>query len=392
VVDALKKDSGGLLGGTFQSIAYVAPAATAASFLVEETVYVGASTSFVFLLALIGVSSAMYMNYEFSGRISHAGGYYAYVRAGLGPKFGIFSGWLYFINILGALAGFAVLFFAGVLWPLIPQLSSNPYGWIPIAFIPLVLILVLLYRGLKPSLKYTVIGGIIEVGTLLIISIAIIIRLGAHNTIVPFTTDGNSFGNLGIATVYSILGFVGIGSVITLSEELHNPKKLIRKSLVLAIIVAGITYIFVSYAIIAGWGINKMASFSVATDPGFTVVENFFGPVVMIIFIIVTLNSFLSNGIAEGNAFSREGFALARDNIVFPRSLATVHPKFNSPNKIILIEWVIVVILTIVGGLVFGPFEGAAIITGVNGVVLYIVHILANFSLPIYGKNSLEKN
>lgn len=390
MVDELRKNEGGLWSGTFQAISYVAPAATAASLLVEETVFVGASTTFVFLLALIGVGSAMYMNYVFSGRISHAGGYYAYVRAGLGPKFGIFSGWLYFINILGALAGFAVLFFAGVLWPLIPQLASNPYGWIPLAFIPLVIILVLLYRGLKPSLKYTIIGGLIEVGTLILISIAIIIKLGAHNTFIPFTPDGNSFGNLGKATVYSILGFVGIGSVITLSEELHEPKKIVKKSIVIGMAITGIVYILVSYAIVAGWGITKMASFSTTTNPGFIVVDRYLGPVIMIIFIIITLNSFISNGIAEGNAFSREGFALARDGIVFPKSLATVHKKFGSPNKIILIEWIIIVAITLVGGLIFGPFEGAAIVTAVNGVSLYIVHILANFSLPIYGKRTLK--
>ena len=271
-----------------------------------------------------------------------------------------------------------MLFFAGVLWPLIPQLASNPFGWIPLAFIPLVLILVLLYRGLKPSLKYTIIGGLIEVSTLIIISIAIIIRLGPHNTLIPFTPHGNSFGNLGLATVFSILGFVGIGSVITLSEELHEPKKTVKKSIVVGMLITAVVYVLVSYAMVAGWGINKIASFSSATDPGFTVVDNYFGPIVMIIFIIVTLNSFLSNGIAEGNAFSREGFALARDGIVFPKSLATVHKKFGSPNKIILIEWVVIVAMTLVGGLIFGPFEGAAIITAVNGVALYIVHNSSN--------------
>ena len=222
------------------------------------------------------------------------------------------------------------------------------------------------------------------------ISIAIIIRLGPHNTLIPFTPHGNSFGNLGLATVFSILGFVGIGSVITLSEELHEPKKTVKKSRVVGMLITAVVYVLVSYAMVAGWGINKIASFSSATDPGFTVVDNYFGPIVMIIFIIVTLNSFLSNGIAEGNAFSREGFALARDGIVFPKSLATVHKKFGSPNKIILIEWVVIVAMTLVGGLIFGPFEGAAIITAVNGVALYIVHILANFSLPIYGKKTLK--
>ncbi len=386
----LHKNVGGLWAGVFQSVAFIAPAAVAASFLDVETGYVGASATFVFLIAIIGVSSAMYMNYVFSGRISHAGGYYAYVRAGLGPKFGIFSGWLYFINVLGALSGFAVLFFAGVLWPLIPSLASNPYGWIPLAFIPLSIILLLLYRGLKPSLAYTIIGSIIEISFLIGISIAIIIEAGPANSIIPFTPHGNSFGNIGLAAVYSILGFVGVGSVITLSEELRHPKKVIKKAIFIAMGITAVVYILVSYSMVIGWGINNMAAYSTATNPGFTVVEDFFGPVVMVIFIIITLNSFISNGIAEGNAFSREGFALARDGIVFPKSMAVVHHKFGSPHKVIIVEWIVIVALTLAGGLIFGPFVGATIITAVNGVVLYIVHILANFSLPVYGKKTMK--
>ncbi len=387
---SLHKNVGGLWAGVFQSIAFIAPAAVAASFLVVETSFVGASATFVFFLAIIGVSSAMYMNYVFAGRISHAGGYYAYVSAGLGPRFGIFSGWLYFINVLGALSGFAVLFFAGVLWPLVPELASNAYGWIPLAFIPLIIILVLLYRGLKPSLTYTIIGAVIEISFLVIISIAIIIRAGPSNSIIPFTPNGNTFGNLGLATIYSILGFVGVGSVITLSEELKSPKKNIRKAIFIAMGITAVVYVLVSYSMVIGWGINKIGSFSTATNPGFTVVDNYFGPIVMAVFIIITLNSFISNGIAEGNAFSREGFALARDGIIFPKSMATVHKKYGSPNKVILVEWLIIVALTLVGGLIFGPFIGATIITAVNGVVLYIVHILANFSLPIYGKKTMK--
>ncbi len=390
MADELKKNVGGLWAGTFQSIAFIAPAAVAASFLVVETGYVGASAPFVFLFAIIGVSSAMYMNYVFAGRIAHAGGYYAYVSAGLGPKFGVFSGWLYFINVLGALSGFAVLFFAGVLWPLIPQLASNSYGWIPLAFIPLTLILVLLYRGLHPSLLYTIIGASVEIAFLAVISILLIIKAGPSNTIVPFTPDGNSLGNLGLATIFSILGFVGVGSVITLSEELREPKKNVKRSIFIAMGITGAVYLLISYSFVVGWGITKMKSFNTATNPGFILVDRYFGPVVMIAFILITLNSFLSNGIAEGNAFSREGFALARDNILFPKSMAVVHDKYHSPHKIIIVEWIVIVALTLAGGLEFGPILGATLITAVNGVSLYIVHILANFSLPIYGKKTLK--
>lgn len=389
--NSLKKNVAGLWAGVFQSLAYVAPAATAASFFVVEAQFAGGAVPLTFILATLGVASAMYMNYEFSKRISHAGGYYSYVSAGLGGRFGAFSGWLYYINVLGALVGFSVLFFAGVLWPMVPGLSGNPYGWIPLAFIPLVLIFTLLYFGLKPSLYYTMIGAIIEVLFVCTISLLIILSPHTNNSFAPFTTMGASAGNLGLATVYAILGFVGLGSVITLSEELGNPKKVIPKAIILALVIGAVTYILSSYAFVVGWGLNDMGGFATANNPGFTIVGNYFGPIAMTIFIIITLNSFISNGIAEGNTFSRLGYALARDKIMFGKKMTETDPRTGSPRNIILFEAVIVTVLSIVGGVVLkDPFTAAAVITTVNGACLYIVHVFANISLPIYGKTKLR--
>ena len=389
-VKYLKKDSGGLLTGIFQGLAYVAPAATAASFFVVEAGFVGASVPLTFILATLGVASAMYMNYSFAKKISHAGGYYSYISAGLGGRLGGFGALLYYTNVLGALVGFSTLFFAGVTWPLIPQLASNPYGWIPLAFIPLILIFTLLYFGLKPSLYYTLIGGIIEVTVLIAFSLFIILSPSTHNSFVPFTLDGNTAGSLGFGTLFAILGFVGLGSIITISEELHTPKKVVPKAIVYGLIIGAVAYIISSYAMVVGWGINNMSSFSTSTNPGFTVMFNYLGPIGVTIFILITLNSFISNGIAEGNAFSRIGFGMARDNLLLPKSMAVADKKTGSPRKVVLFEASFVTILSLISGLLFGPFIGAAVVTTLNGVVLYVVHILANISLPVYGKQKLK--
>ncbi|WP_393971957.1 APC family permease [Oxyplasma meridianum] len=389
-VKGLKKNTGGLWTGVFQGLAYIAPAATAASFFVVEAGYVGASVPLTFLLATLGVASAMYMNYEFSKRISHAGGYYSYISAGLGGRFGGFASILYYTNVMGALVGFSTLFFAGVAWPLIPQLASNPYGWLPLAFIPLVLIFTLLYFGLRPSLYYTLIGGVIEVGILIAFSLFIILSPATHNSFAPFSLNGISANNLGFGTLFAILGFVGLGSIITISEELETPKKVVPKAIVYGLIIGAITYVISSYALVVGWGITNIATFSTSTNPGFTVISNYLGPIGLLVFVLITLNSFISNGIAEGNAFSRIGYGMARDNLVFPKSMAVTDKKTGSPRKIVLFEALFVSISSIVAGLIFGPFIGATIVTALNGSILYVVHILSNFSLPVYGKNKLK--
>ena len=258
----LKPRSGGLWSAVFQGMAFVGPAATAASFFVVEAAVVGPSVPLTYMIAVLGVACAMYMNYRFSQRISHAGGYYAFVEAGLGKRMGVFSGWLYLFNLLGAVSGFVMLFFAGILWPLIPVLSGYTYGWLPLIFIPFTIMFIFLYRGLKPSLYYTTIGSIIEITFLILMSLIIIIKIGPANSILPFTTTGHSFSAIGLATVFAILGYVGLGSMITISEETHEPKKNIPKAILIAVVLSFVVYAFSSYALIVGWGINNMSSFA----------------------------------------------------------------------------------------------------------------------------------
>jgi len=388
--DSLKKNVGSLWMGVFQSLSFIAPAATAASFYIVEAGIVGAALPLTYVIAVIGVLSAMYMNYTFSKKITHAGGYYAYVSAGFGPKAGAFVSWLYWFNLLGAVSGFSLLFFAGVFWPIIPVLSTNPLGWIPVMMIPFIIITVLLLSGLKPSLYYTMIGGILEIAFLIIISIIIIVKVGPSNSIIPFTPSGYNFSQLGLASVYAILAYVGVGSVITLSEEMKQPKQNVPKAILIAIALAASAYILSTYAFTVGWGINQMNTFATTSNPGFVIVRKYAGPIAMGIFFLLTMNSFISNGIAEGNAFSRAGFAMARDAIVFPKSLAKTSKRTGAPYRVIILEMVIVFIIALVGGLIWGPFLAATVITTMNGASLYVVHIIANFSLPVWGKRTLK--
>lgn len=385
----LKKNVGTFWGAVFQSVSYIAPAGSAASFLVVEAGYVGVSIPFTFILAALGVSSAIFTVYYFSRRMVHAGGYYAYVSAGLGPKFASVSSWFYIVFMLTAISGFAVTFFSGILWPLIPGLSDLSYGWIPISFIPLSIIFLTLFFGLKPSLYYTLIGGALEIGFLILASLIIIISVGHNNTFIPFTPHGNSFGNIGYATLYAILSFGGVGQVVMISEEMKTPKKSVPSAIVGALILTAIAFLMISYALVVGWGTSSFGSFSTSTNPGFTVVAKYLGPIGLIIFVIITLNSFISNGIAEGNSFTRAAFAMARENIFYPQKYSVLN-KYGSPSRILAIQFIFTVATAYGIGIFVGPFEAGALLSGFNAVFLYIIHLMMNASLPIYGKRKLS--
>ena len=61
----LHQKNGGLWSAVFQGMAFVGPAATAASFFVVEAAVVGPSVPLTYMIAIIGVAAAMYMNYRF---------------------------------------------------------------------------------------------------------------------------------------------------------------------------------------------------------------------------------------------------------------------------------------------------------------------------------------
>ena len=384
----LKKGTATLTGAIFQSVSFVAPAASAASYLVIMVGFVGVAAPFAFVFAALAVLSGIFSTYNFSKRITHAGGYYSFVTAGLGSKIGIAASWFYLAVVITAVASFPVAFFAGVVTPEIPVLASIPHGWILASLIPMVIIFITLYFGLKISLYYTLIGGAIEIGFLIISSIIILAKAG-HLSIIPFTPAGASFSHFGYAIMYGSLSFAGVSQLVTISEETKTPKRLIPLGILIAFSLTAVTFLLFSYALIQGWGISNIGSLVTAANPGFTVVLKYLGPTGLIIFMIITANSFISCGIATANASTRSCYGMSRENILFPRS----YTKLNSHGTpiYILAALFIVTIISMYGlGIFVGPFEAGAILTGFEGILLYLTHILMNFSLPIYAKRTLK--
>jgi amino acid transporter len=62
--------------------------------------YAGPALPLVYLMSLVGVMLLVNTIAEFSRRLAHAGSFYAFNAAGLGPVFGFFAGWLLFAAYL----------------------------------------------------------------------------------------------------------------------------------------------------------------------------------------------------------------------------------------------------------------------------------------------------
>jgi amino acid transporter len=389
----LEKNAVGLFQGVFQSLGQVAPAADIAILLVASFSTSGDETVLAVIIAWLIYALWMVTPYMFAKRKSNAGSYYAYAASStdkgrLGP---ITAMTFMYYDITGA--AFGILGLSSFLFLISPSITGIPYIWILFAAAFTAYVAILTYTGIKPSLTYTAISGLAEVAFLFIAAIIIIIEVGKGNSLVPFEFSGKyavGVSAIMFGAIFSILDFTGSGVVTTVSEEIKEPKKNVGRSIIFAMVLTAIALIPATYALTVGWGVNNISTFATHNDAGLIVFGKYLGPIGVVLLIVFTVNSYLSNGVAKATAVGRWWYSAGRDGVVFPKSFGEVHRKYRTPAKATM-AWILSsFVLDVLMGLKFGPENAAFVLEAGTGISIIIVHILANTSLSLYGLRKKE--
>lgn len=349
------------------------------------------STPLAVLFAWLIYGMWMITPYEFSKYKTNAGSYYAYAAGStkggdLGP-ITLFS-WMG-ENLTGQ--SFGILGLAGFLFAISTYISNIPYIWVLFAVIITVYMFILPYLGIRISLNYVAITGLMEVLVLVLGALIIIVKAGPANSFVPFTIPTGTLGAVLFGVVFSILDFTGLGTVTTVSEEIKDPRKKIKKSLIIAWLLSGLALIPTSYALTVGWGISNIGNYANSADPGLVVFQKFMGPVGFILLAVFTINSYFSYGVAKTNAVSRIWFSAARDRILFPKSLAKVHRKYKTPGNAMIVWLGSSFILDLILGFIFGPLTAGLVLLSMAGISIIFVHVFANSGLSFFSYRELRK-
>ncbi len=386
----LQKGAVSTLRGIFQSFSYVGPAADVAILLLGTVEFSLIATPLAIIIAWLIYGLWMITPYEFSKFKSNAGSYYAYSAGAtpsgtLGP-FALFS-WMG-ENFSGQ--SFGILGVAGFIFAISSYISGIPYLWIAFAAVITLYMFVLPYLGIKISTNYMAITGILELLVLLVGSIIIIIRLGAHNTIAPFEFPAGAIGSFFFGVVFSIVDFTGLGTVTTLSEEVKDAKKKVKKSLLIAWLLAGLALIPASYALVTGWGLSNITNYAASPDPGLVVFRNYLGPVGFVLLIIFTINSYFSYGVSKTNAVSRIWYSGARDGVIYPKFMSKLNAKHKTPGNVMMVWLGVSFILDLILGLIYGPTTAGLVLLTMAGIAIIVVHIVSNTSLTLFSHNYLK--
>jgi len=316
-----------------------------------------------------------------------AGGYFTYVSRGLGDAAGWLTGWLF--SLAYVLVVPLVLL---VLGPLADDFASQYFhlhlGWIAWAVMISAGPLALTLLGVKLSSDSTVVLGAIEVAVFLVLSVWLIATTDHPSVQATFSPQGSLESGLagwqGIlhGMIFAFLAFAGFESAAPLAEEARNPRRTVPLAIVLATLCIGIFYVFCSYAAVAGWGMQRMASFTSDPNPWGSMAKQVWGgKSVFIIFAI--LNSGLGNAVAGINAASRAMFAMSRAGTL-PRPLAHIHSRYRTPDVAIVVTTFTGILLTIWLGNRYGPATAFALVGAIVTILILIVYLATCLAVPLF--------
>jgi amino acid transporter len=388
----LRRNAIGLPGVLFQSITTMAPASAVAFSLGAAIPFAGGALPLAVLIALV-VCSLIAVNIGALARyLPSAGGFFTYVGRGLGVQAGWMTGWLFSLTYL-LIVPLQLLVLGPVADQFVNQyfhLSFGSNGWAVWAMIFAVVVFGLTYFGIKISADAGVILGAIEIGVFVLLSIWLIFTAGSGNTAATFNPassleSGNVLGSWqGIlhGMIFAFLAFAGFESSAPLAEEAHHPRRTVPRAIVLAAVSIGVFYVFCSYAGVVGWGINKISTYPLDTNPWGTLASKAWGGFAFIA-ILAILNSALANSNAGVNAATRVLYAMGRAKTL-PGPIAHINHRFRTPDTAIIFTMIVGIVLTLWPGFVYGPTLAFALLGTIITILILVVYMAACLSVPFF--------
>lgn len=383
----LRKDAMGLGDVFMQAITHTAPA-TAILFTIPFITSKAGMASpisyfFAFLIILImGVTLT-----QLAKHLPSAGGYYTYVSHTINPRAGFLTSWLYFLYDPLA-AGFSLAFVGAITEESLKLNYGIYFPWWLFLLISGTFVAFASYRGIEISAKLLLALGLTEIAAVLLLSFWSLANPGDGGVSLKSFNPSNApgFGGLSMGVVFSIFALAGWEGVAPMAEESKDPKRVLPKAIMYSIIAMGIFLVFCSWCLLTGWGTNRIDGFVNAIEnPTFILARKFWGNG-WIIILFALINSMLAVAIACNNCATRVWFAMARSGSM-PRSLAKIHPKFQTPMNAVLLQTVVMFAIGLGLGWLIGPKMEFDFMGVVITFTLSIVYTMGNIGVIFYYRN-----
>jgi len=316
-----------------QNIALISPTMTAA--LIVPLMF-GTSGESGWLAYAFGTIMLLFVAanlIQFAKRSSHTGSMFLYSMAGLGPTLGGLSGWCLiwaymFIGTAGV-TGFTVF-------------TTQLLAMAHINIAPVILFAVCAatcwYCAYKDVRLSAVLMLVIEALSVAIITILAFVVLGHHGFAIDpdqISLKGNTLSTLGLGVVVAVFSLVGFEAATAFGEEAKDPLKTIPRAIIVALVLTGLFFVFITYTEVLGLrGIKP--SLDQQTAPLSTLATLMHLDVLQIPIDLGAMLSFFSLALSCMNAGSRVVFQMGRHGF-FHEASGRAHHVNETPHYAITI-------------------------------------------------------
>lgn len=354
----LRKNAIGLREVTFQSVTEMAPGAAIAASIPAGAAWAGGALPLATLLALIASILTAICIAELVTRLPSSGSMGTYAAKGLHPWVGFLVAWGY--NIGAALVAPLVLVQLGftVAGTLHSEWASYPQSlWWPWSLLGAAIICLFGILGITASARLGSILGAFEIAVFLAIGIFFVAHAGSHNTLEVFTTKFTPAAHKGISgvlagSVFTVLAFAGFTGAAPLAEEARDPKRTVRRAVLLSVLLIGALYVFTSYAASVAFGPSRMASFTGSGPDSWEGLSRLLFGVAWVFIFFAIVNSTVANANAGMNITTRTSFAMGRIGVL-PNPFSALNKK-HAPWVAVVVSSVFTVAITLGLGLAYG--------------------------------------
>ncbi|MEA9986786.1 MULTISPECIES: APC family permease [Subtercola] len=370
----------GLGGALMQAIAQISPTLGIFYTIAFTTTQAGKTAPLTYLAAFLICLTLAAPLVGLARHLPSAGGFYTYVSAGIGPKAGFMTGWLYGISVSVVPAALAA--FTGAV--LQDELSAK-YGigipWWVYSSIILLICFACAYRGIAISVRFLVVMTCFEMIVGLGLALTGIFNPGPGGVNVSGFNPANITNSSGffLAVVLSIFAFTGFESAAAVGEESRDPKRIIPKAIIGSLVLIGIFYVVTAWGLQIGWGTDDLDSLANSpTAPAFVLSDRLWNGASIIV-LIALVNSGLGVCIACTTSATRTLYGIARTDAL-PGFLTKTHPVHRTPVAAVLAQSALALIVCIGLGLLLGPYNLFNTL-GTTGTFIYIpIFIMMNIA------------
>jgi amino acid transporter len=309
----------------------------------------GGSTPLAFLLGGVACLALAFVVIGFTRRMASAGYAYTYASRSLGKEAGFMSGWLYFFGFIC----FVPMTMSGVGYLAADLLGLSPKLWILFFFIGMVLFVVLSVIRIKVTTRVQLVVGIITVAIIVLIDLITTAKGGSHGQALgafSFShTNSGGFNGVFYGIIFGVTSYIGFETAADFGEETAQPRRYIPIAVIAATLFAIVLYLWTTYSITIGYGVNNGAKMGADPIALKTTATTFVGSWLGTLAEIGGMCAAFIVSVACATAAARTLFAMGREGVL-PGAFGKTHPKFRTPVNATLAVTVIAVVMALLVG------------------------------------------